>query len=121
MQTCHDPEDPNWAITKENMDILNDAVDARGRKLEIIEIPQPPARFYRGTRLTLSYLNFYFVNGGVLLPVFGGDAEQADEKATEVLRRVFPDRKIVPVDSMDLISEGGNIHCITQQMPQGVR
>jgi agmatine deiminase len=121
MQTCHDPEDPNWAITKENMNILNDAVDARGRKLEIIEIPQPPARFYRGTRLTLSYLNFYFVNGGVLLPVFGGDAEQADEKAAEVLRRVFPDRKIVPVDSIDLISEGGNIHCITQQMPEGAR
>lgn len=121
IQTCDDPEDPNYEISKENLQILRNATDASGRKLEIIEIPQPPARYYREERLTLSYLNFYMVNGGIILPVFGGEAEKADKRAEEILKEVFPDRKIVAVDGMPLIKEGGNVHCITQQMPKGVR
>jgi agmatine deiminase len=120
LQTCHDPADPNFEITKENLEILQNSTDATGRKLEIFEIPQPPARYYEGSRLTLSYLNFYFVNGGIILPVFGRDAEQADETAKKILCQVFPDRKVVTVDTQTLITEGGNIHCVTQQMPKGI-
>lgn len=119
MQTCRDPEDPNFEITKENLEILNNSTDARGRKLQIIEISQPPARFYEGIRLTLSYLNFYFVNGGIILPVFGADAEKTDRQAEEILIKLYPERKIVCVDGMALITEGGNVHCLTQQMPEG--
>ena len=121
LQTCHDKGDPNYDITLENLEILKNAVDAVGRELEIIEIPQPPGRYYEGERLTLSYLNFYFVNGGIILPVFGGDAMQADKKAAEILQALYPERQIVPVDGMALIKEGGNVHCITQQMPEGIR
>ncbi len=121
IQTCKDPKDPNFEISTENIDILKKSTDASGRKLEIIEIEQPPARYYKGDRLTLSYLNFYIVNGGIILPVFGGDAEAADKKAFDILQEVFPDRKIRTVDSMGLITEGGNIHCVTQQMPEGIR
>lgn len=121
IQTCDDPGDPNYEISRENLQILRNATDASGRMLEIIEIPQPPIRYYREERLTLSYLNFYMVNGGIILPVFGGEAEMADKRAEEILKEVFPDRKIVAVDGMPLIKEGGNVHCITQQMPKGVR
>lgn len=119
LQTCHDSTDPNYEITMENLDILREAEDAGGRKLKITEIPQPPARFYHGIRLTLSYLNFYFVNKGIILPVFGGDAAETDKLAADILKKVFPERKIVTVDGMPLIKEGGNIHCITQQIPAG--
>jgi agmatine deiminase len=121
LQTCYDKNDPNYEITLENLDILKNATDAKGRKLEIIEIPQPPIRYYNEIRLTLSYLNFYFVNGGIILPVFGEDAAAADKQAEEILQRVFPERKIIKVDGMPLIKEGGNVHCITQQMPAGRR
>jgi agmatine deiminase len=121
IQTCKDPEDPNYEITKENLEILNSSVDALGRKIEIIEIPQAPVRYYQGERLTLSYLNFYFVNKGIILPVFGGDAEETDRQAEEILQKVFPDRKITTVDGMAIIKEGGNVHCVTQQMPSGIR
>jgi agmatine deiminase len=121
LQTCYDPEDPNYEITKENLDILRNSTDAKGRKIEIIEIPQAPIRYYKEERLTLSYLNFYFVNNGIILPVFGGDADSTDKKAMELLQSVYPERKIVPVDGMALIKEGGNVHCITQQMPEGIR
>ncbi len=87
----------------------------------MIPIQPPPERKYAGTRLTLSYLNFYFVNKGIILPLFGGDASGTDDTAAAILRSVFPERKIVTVDGMKLVSEGGNVHCITQQMPMGRR
>ncbi len=117
LQTCADPQDENYAITQENLQILCNATDAQGRKLEIVEIPQPPKRYYKDTRLTLSYLNFYFVNQGIILPVFGGEAAETDQTAINILQNLYPERKIMPVDGMPLIKEGGNVHCITQQMP----
>ncbi len=119
-QACYDREDPNYEITQENLDILRQATDARGRKPEVIEIRQPPVRLYHGQRLTLSYLNFYFVNCGIILPVFGGDAAETDRMAEQTLQKLYPGRKIVTVDGMPLIKEGGNVHCITQQMPKGL-
>lgn len=121
LQTCQDKTDPNYEITKDNLNILKNAEDAKGRKLTVTEIPQPPVRFYKDVRLTLSYLNFYLVNKGLILPVFGSDASETDKQAADILKEVFPDRKIVTVDGMPLIKEGGNIHCITQQMPAGIR
>ncbi|MFD0590352.1 agmatine deiminase family protein [Paenibacillus sp. GCM10027627] len=119
LQVCDDPSDENYAITQENRKILRDAVDAKGRKLEIIEIPQPPMAEYDGQRLTLSYLNFYFVNDGIILPVFGGAAAETDRQAENILAEAFPDRKIRKVNGMAIIAEGGNVHCTTQQMPAG--
>ncbi len=117
MQVCEDPGDDNYAVTQENLEILRHAADARGRRLEVIPVRQPPRSDYKGKRLTLSYLNFYFVNGGILLPIFGGAAAQTDRMAEEVLRRTFAGRKIRAVDGMAVVTEGGNIHCTTQQMP----
>lgn len=117
LQVCEDPEDENCAIAQENLRILRETTDARGRKLEIVPIPQPPYREHAGSRLTLSYVNFYFVNGGIILPVFGGAAEKTDRLAVETLRKTFPDRKVRTVDGMGMIREGGNVHCTTQQMP----
>ncbi|MCO7125846.1 agmatine deiminase family protein [Sporolactobacillus shoreicorticis] len=118
IQCCDDPEDDNYLITQENIARLEKAIDAQGRSLEIIRIPQPPPRFYQGTRLTLSYLNFYFVNQGIILPVFGEDAKKDDKQAAAILAETFPDRTIRTVDGMAIIREGGNVHCATQQMPK---
>lgn len=117
LQMCYDPSDENYEITHRNLQILQQAVDAKGRKLDIIEIEQPPAAYYEGERLTLSYLNFYFVNGGIILPVFGGAASETDQKAIAALAAAFPDRRIRTVNGMGVVSEGGNVHCTTQQLP----
>ena len=121
LQACDDPRDENCEITRENLHILKESTDARGRKLEIITIPQPPMMTYNDRRLTLSYLNFYFVNGGIILPVFGGEAEATDRLTVKVLSMIFPERRIRTVNGMAIIREGGNVHCMTQQMPAGGR
>lgn len=120
VQNCHDPADLNYDIMEENISILQNSTDARGRKLEIIEFQQPPPVYMDGVRLTLSYINFYFVNGGIILPNFGGCCSSTDEFAAAVLRNIFPDRKVVAIDGMPIIKGGGNVHCITQQMPLGM-
>lgn len=117
IQMCYDQSDENYEITQRNLQILQQTVDAKGRKLEVIEIEQPPAVYYEDERLTLSYLNFYFVNDGIILPVFGGTASETDEKAIAALAAAFPERRIRTVNGMGVIREGGNVHCTTQQLP----
>lgn len=117
LQICDDSKDPNYLITQENKRILEETTDARGRRLKLIELPQPPVRYYAEERLTLSYINFYMVNGGIILPVFGEEAAKTDKEAERILQEAFPDRIIRTVNGMPLIKEGGNVHCITQQMP----
>ncbi|MGI6120402.1 MAG: agmatine deiminase family protein [Desulfosporosinus sp.] len=123
IQICDDPEDENYAITQENLNILTKETDALGRRFELIPIRQPPKMYdpETGIRYTLSYINFYFVNGGLILPVFGGVAAETDRLAVQVLGKLFPERRIRTVNGRAIIREGGNVHCITQQMPEGVR
>ncbi len=112
------PDDANAAA-------LSLSVDAAGRRLEVVEIPAPPERRCRGEPLTLSYINYYPVTGALVVPVFGKDGDPAiraaDDRALGILREAYPGRKIVPIDGMRIIKGGGNVHCITQQVPASGR
>jgi len=119
VQACYDRADPNYEITQENIAILESSRDARGRKLEVVKVQQPPPVYWKGVRLPLSYINFYFVNGGIILPTFGGACRTTDEKAVALLKEIFPERRLVTVDGMPIVKGGGCVHCITQQMPAG--
>ena len=120
-QVCLDPDDPNYAITQENLAILRSTTDAQGRHFEVITVNQPPAQFYQEVRLTLSYINFYFVNGGIVMPVFGGSAAATDARALTILKQVFPEREIATVEGVTIARGGGNVHCLTQQVPAARR
>lgn len=119
IQTCSDKNDPDYVLSREDLKMLKNATDAKGRSFKIIEIEKPKKTFYEDTLLTLSYLNFYFVNGGIILPIFGGENTEKDKNAEEILKNVFPDRKIVTVNGLIVARGGGNVHCLTQQMPEG--
>lgn len=110
--TAH-PDFPAVARLKR---FLSEARDARGRALEIIEIAQPQQlrEDWRGRPLAASYVNFYLVNGGLIMPAFD---DAADLPASSVLRDCFPQREIVQINAQDLVEGGGGIHCITQQEP----
>lgn len=101
--------DPNFASLAENQRRL-----ARDSRLEVVEIPQPPAQYQGLKRLPASYANFYITNKSVLVPQY---AHPRDENACAALAREFPDRRIVGLDCRDIIAGLGAIHCLTMQMP----
>ncbi len=130
-----DETDPQYPLSKACYDYLAAQTDAKGRPITIhkLPIPQTPialteeeiAQFtfadgelplIAGERLPASYVNFYIANTSVLVPQFG-DAN--DAVACKVLEPLFPLHKIVPIAARDILVGGGNIHCITQQIPKG--
>lgn len=113
--TRHDPSDPDYPAVQDNLERLACATDARGRSLEIIDIEAAPPVYHRNVRLSLSYVNLYIANGGVVMPAF--DEPDHDAAAREVVARAFPDREVVQVPALDIFCGGGGIHCITQQQP----
>ena len=63
-------------------------------------------------------MNFYFANGIALVPQFGGENAESDRRAVEILQGLCPDREVVPIPARNILLGGGNIHCITQQIPK---
>jgi len=110
-----DGSDVNHAGLAANLALLASERDARGRTLEVIPIRQTTRMDSAGRPLAASYINFYIANGGVVMPSFASDE---DEAAAAAVRSAFPDRRVVQVDARSIIRGGGGIHCITQQQPR---
>lgn len=100
--------------------VLESATDARGRKFEIIDLPEPdPARLgRRGEDFLGSYANYYIANDVVLVPRFGD--READRRAAAIIGDRYPDREILQLEIHAIAEGGGGIHCATQQQPKAV-
>src|SRR5690606_34328287 len=111
-----DPRDPNYRVLRANRRLLDRARDQAGRPFEIVELPMPRPVAWQSSRLPATYMNFLFVNGGLLVPTFGQAAR--DRKALAILQRLMPRRTVVGVNCRALIWGLGAIHCLTQQQPE---
>ncbi|GAA4964179.1 agmatine deiminase family protein [Kineococcus glutinatus] len=109
-----DPAHPDHEVCAENLRVLRAAEDARGRALEVVEVPAPQVAEVDGELVDYSYINHYLVNGAVVLCGFD---DPRDAEAVALFRRVFPERAVDQVDARDVFAFGGGIHCITQQQP----
>ncbi len=105
--------DPNYEPLQENLARLR-AMTWKGRPFEVITLPMPARIDREDLRLPASYANFYIANECVLLPTFN-DPNDAAAEAT--LTKLFPQRRIVPIDCTELIWGLGAFHCLTQQQP----
>lgn len=116
-----DPADANYEILQDNLARLRSMTDAAGKPFEIVTLPMPGTVGGSSTgtrdleRLPASYANFYIANSVVLLPVFG---HANDTRAVETLQRLFPDRRVDPINCEPLVWGMGTIHCVTQQQPR---
>ena len=109
-----DPADANYAALADNLGRLRAARDQDGRAFEIVTLPTPGVVMHEGERLPASYANFYIGNEAVLVPTF---AHPNDARALETLHACFPTRRIVGMDSRELLWGLGAFHCVTQQQP----
>ncbi|MCR5670393.1 MAG: agmatine deiminase [Butyrivibrio sp.] len=138
LATCDDKDDPQYELSGETREYLESVTDAQGRKLKIHELPIPDHPVFvsekdllnyefeegedmreAGERLAASYVNFYFVNGAVLVPQFGGENDGSDKRALSIMEKICTDREVIGIPARDILLGGGNIHCITQQIPMG--
>jgi agmatine deiminase len=111
-----DDSDPNYRNLEDDLARLESATDAKGRPLEVVRMVQPRPISVRGIPVTPSYVNLYFANGAVVFPNYG---IPEDDVARETLSSVFPGREIVGVRCEYISIGGGDVHCITQQLPAG--
>jgi agmatine deiminase len=131
-----DRKDPQYDISYDAYQRLRRARDARGRPLVIHKVHQPGPLYMTaeeaagidvragsrprlaGDRLPASYINFYIANKCIVMPLYD---KRWDAAAARTLKRLFPTRKIIGVATREVLLGGGNIHCITQQVPLPTR
>jgi agmatine deiminase len=106
--------DENYTLLQENLHALKSMRLIDGSSLNIIELPMPAPVVYEGQRLPASYANFYIANHCVVVPTF---RDANDDRALTILESCFPDRKVIGVDSTDIIWGLGSFHCMSQQEP----
>ncbi len=111
-----DSQHPNHPPLQVNLQRLQAMRTQDGDSLRVIELPMPEPVLDLGERLPASYANFYIGNRTVLMPAFG---KSRDADAQAILQQCFPSRRVLPLDSTDLIRGLGSFHCLTQQEPWG--
>ena len=126
-----DPQNPFYQPAHDAYDTLSQATDAKGRRLKVHKLclTQRPCLLEGAATIdavegTLpradgevaiaSYMNFLIVNGGIILPQYG---DENDALAVQQVQAMFPERRVVGVQTREVAFGGGNIHCITQQQP----
>lgn len=134
MAWCDDENDPQYQYCQETYNALVNATDAKGRHFIIHKVPVPSPALYLsddeaktlsvndttldqrcgGRRLAASYVNFYLGDTFLILPAFG---VKEDKIAYDIMHGLFPDRKIHQLNTREILLGGGNIHCITMNMP----
>ena len=113
---CYEPDttDPNHQKLEDNLKILRNIKLANGRKLKVIPMPMPGRIDFEDMRLPASYVNFIYVNGGLIVPTFN-DANDTD--ALNIYRKIFPNRQIIGINATDLIWGLGTLHCLSHEIP----
>ena len=106
-------KDLNYKTLRNNFKIIKKLNISK--KLKVIKMPMPKAKYIEGTRVPASYLNFYIANKIVLVPTYN---DENDKFALKIFKKHFKNRKIIPIDCSTLIWGLGAIHCMTQQEPR---
>jgi agmatine deiminase len=128
-----EPGDPQSEISRQARRVLESATDAQGRHLEVGLLPSPGPLFMtaeeasgiarnphaqarrEGDRLAASYVNFFIASTSVVYPRLD---PRFDDAVGAVLAEEFPGRRVEGVPGREILLGGGNIHCITQQVPR---
>jgi agmatine deiminase len=127
-----DVNDPQYPRSQAAYEVLSKAVDAKGRKLKIHKILAPGPLFSTeaessgvisgsgvprpaNERLAGSYVNFLITNQRIVFPLLDANT---DAQAQQTLQAIFPDYQVIGVPAREVLLGGGNIHCITQQIPR---
>lgn len=101
-------DDPNAAI------YADAAARARAFELEVVPLPSPGRVIRDDEVVPASYMNFYIGNAAVVVPVYGAPN---DDAAVKAIADLFPAHRVVGQRADHILTGGGSLHCISQQIP----
>lgn len=105
---------PNYAVLQKNLKALQKMRLLDNKPLNIIELPMPTPFYEQNQLLPCSYANFYIGNAAVVVPIFEDDK---DTLAIDILSSCFKNKKVIGLNSKDIIWGLGSFHCLSQQEP----
>ena len=107
--------DPNYEILEKNKtDLINFFKDTNQR-FDLIEVPLPTRKKINNKNIISSYINFYFSKNKIILPKFN---VKEDNEVKLIFENLFPNRQIMMLETENINYGGGNIHCITMNVPK---
>ncbi len=102
------------SLTEANL-ILNSKLSLTVNNLKIIEIPLPSKKILHNKKLVASYINFYSTKNTIFIPKFN---VKEDEEVYDIFKSLFNNKKIEMIESANINYGGGNLHCITMNVPK---
>jgi agmatine deiminase len=107
-----------WEVPPSDISTLYNAKDIKGNPYNFLYLPLTANNVvttwgenlgYKG-----SYVNYYTGNTVVLVPTYN---DPNDAAAISILLTLYSSRTVVGIDVRNLYSQGGMVHCVTQQQP----
>ena len=116
---CHDPDHPNHSCLLLLLAQLRALTTKQGKPYQLIALPLPKnlIELDKDTFAPASYVNFVFINGGILVPMHD---DENDQVALDIFTSACPDRKVIGINAMPLLTQFGSLHCATLHIPENV-
>ena len=107
--------DPNYEILEKNKSDLIKFFKDTNQTFDLIEVPLPTRKKINNKNIISSYINFYFSKNKIILPKFN---VKEDNEVKLTFENLFPNREIIMLETENINYGGGNIHCITMNVPK---
>ena len=107
--------DPNYEILEKNKTDLIKFFKDTNQTFDLIEVPLPTRKKINNKNIISSYINFYFSKNKIILPKFN---VKEDNDVKLIFEKLFPNREIMMLETENINYGGGNIHCITMNVPK---
>jgi agmatine deiminase len=107
--------DPNYEILEKNKADLIKFFRDTNQTFDLIEVPLPTRKKINNKNIISSYINFYFSKNKIILPKFN---VKEDNEVKSTFEKLFPNREIMMLETENINYGGGNIHCITMNVPK---
>ena len=111
---CDNKEDEHYDALKKMEIQLKTFRTTEGKPYTLVPLPMTDAIYNQaGDRLPATYANFLICNDALIYPTYG---DKHDKIVYEIFKDLFPDKEIIPINSLKLIEQGGSLHCSTMQV-----
>ena len=103
---------PDYAALADNERRIQNFTTVDGRPYQMKALPLPAPIYEKGEMLAASYLNYLVLNGAVLVPTYG--QPDLEGEVLRIIGECYPGREIMGFDCLEIIREGGALHCLSQ-------